>query len=260
MLQQSSELESMPNDFSSGTGQAPAATGPAPQQPYLSSSLTEEPGSQVKVAAHQQSSSGDASMTWPPKYAEADPIAFQPAQRRVPSQHAMTEMEQHGGAAAKRPAQQAPVQWAIGPEELSGQSAQHTEGGHSSQHSLSELEQQGGWAKRGTEQQGSTSQPQAMAPNSQERELIASQQDIGRSAPGRDSPTRDLTELEQQGNFTLTADQSRSQVGDLSGAEAAELAQDLARRKGAQAELERQYSQLQLQHQLVSCITVHACG
>lgn len=131
-------------------------------------------------------------------------------------------------------------------------STSNPRGGHRSQHSLSELEHQGSWVE--APQQSTPAQPSARGPSPQELELLPAQR-----VPGRDSSTRDLTELEQQGSFTLTPDQSQSQLGNLDATQTAqteltlgaEMARELARRKGAQAELERQYSQLQLHHQQV---------
>ena len=113
-------------------------------------------------------------------------------------------------------------------------------------HSLTEFEQRG---RASGNAQGNTAQPSLPVASPQELELVAP-----RRVTGRDSPARDLTELEQQGSFTLTLDQSQAVLGGSTLAEpdqAAALARDIARRKGAQAELERQYSQLQLQHQQV---------
>ncbi len=170
-------------------------------------------------------------------------------------QHTLSEFEQQGGATAHSPLKQSPAAYSAGdPVEYNVMSGINPRGGHCPQHSLSELEHQGSWVEASPPQQGFPSQPSVRGPSPQELELVAAQ-----GAPGRDSPTRDLTELEQQGSFTLASDPSQVQQGNPKPTQAgqaepiagAELARELACRKGAQAELERQYSQLQLQHQQV---------
>ena len=176
------------------------------------------------------------------------------------TQHPLSELEPQGsppgqGVSAQPQVQGIAMQPTPSPEELAlasssapraAQHAQHT------QHSLSELELQGSMPGALLPRQGVSSQPQGQDPSAQELQLLPPQR-----VPGRESPTRDLTELEQQGSFILTPDQSRAQLGDSAHAvpaepdQAAELALELARRKGAQASLEKQYSQLQLQHQQV---------
>ena len=221
------------------------------QAPTSTSSLAEgtrsQYGSVMQGGTFQQ-----ASMTASAQYGQDDSLDFMPAPRRAPTQHAMNELERQGRAAVNSPAgQTTAARQAANPDEVAALAAQDPRGGHRSQHMLTEQEQQGSTAKASTTEQGSVAQPLLRGPSPQELELVASHQPTGRAPPTRDSPTRDLTELEQQGSFTLTSDPSQDQAGNLDGAEAAELARDLARRKGAQAELERQYSQLQLQHQQV---------
>lgn len=242
--------------------QAPVALGlgsmsPAPTSPLIGGSTAQH--------AHvtQQGSPNQASMTWPPKYEKDDSIAFLPASGRAPTQHALSEAEQQGWASGDSPAGQiSSVLQAANPSELTAMSAQNPRGGHHSQHTLSEQEQQGSLVTAAQTVQGSTAQPLPIkrGPSPQELELVASQQVPGGALATRRSPTHDLTELEQQGSFTVTPEPMQSQVGNQDGAEAAELARDLARRKGAQAELERQYSQLQLQHQQVSPPSHHPSG
>ena len=215
------------------------------------SAFVQDRGHTSSSAETMQSSPHQAGMTWPPKYADQDCIPFQPAHRRSVTQHTMSELEQQGGPAGKSPAKQAVAQQAVNPEELAALSAQNPRGGHRPQHTMSEQEQQGNMAQAVPAMQGSIIQPSVTGPSPQEVELVASQQNTGRVSPTRVSPTQDLTELEQQGSFTLPLAQSQIQAGNLDGVEAAELAMELARRKGTQAELERQYSQLQLQHQQV---------
>ena len=234
-----------PMEQASATGLTSLNPAFFPVHEPASSSLTERSRSQ-NASVTQQSNPNQASMTGPSKY-EEDSVAFLPAQRRAPT-HAMSELEQQGCAAVNSPGGQASAaRQAANHEEMAALSAQHPSCVHRSQHTLSEQEQQGSL----TEAQVSVAQPLLQGPSPQELELVASHPATGRVSPTRDSPTRDLTELEQQGSFTLTPDASQSQVGNLGGNEAAELARDLARRKGAQAELERQYSELQLQHQQV---------
>lgn len=214
------------------------------------SSLVQDTGyhsSSVEGMA-EKSSPDQAGMTWPPKY-EQDSTIFQPAQHRSVTQHAMSELEQQGGSAANSPAKSLLAHQAVNPEELTALSAQNPRGGHCSQHAMSKQEQQGNLAQAAPAIQGSTRQPSFTGSSPQELELVASR-DAGRVSPTRSSPTQDLTELEQQGSFTLPPAQSQSH-GNMDGVRAAELAMELARRKGTQAELERQYSQLQLQHQQV---------
>ena len=121
------------------------------------------------------------------------------------------------------------------------------------QRPLSELEQQGALPASAAGQQPNQQQQQPpplsgrVSPN--EAEHVATLR-----APGSRSPTRDLTELEQQGSFSLAADSQELEAPNQTqqsppGIATAELALDVARRKAAQAELERQYSQLQLHHQ-----------
>lgn len=216
------------------------------------SSLTEGPISQ-HAPVTQHSGPNQASITWPPKYEKDDSTAFVPRQRPTPTQRALSELEQQGGAPAYSPAGQIPAALqAADIEELTAVSTQNPRGGHRSQHTLSEQEQQGSLGTAAHTAQGSMAQPLPRAPSPEELELVASQQATGGGSAARRSLTRDLTELEQQGSFTLARNPSQSQVENLRGAEAAELARELAQRKGAQAELERQYSQLQLQHQQVS--------
>lgn len=225
---------------------------PAPfPGPASTSSLTEVSRPQYVT---QEAGPKQASMTRPAQY-DDDSMAFQPAQRRVPTHQAVSELEQQGGAAVHSPAgQTTAARRAANPEEVAALSAQNPRGGHRSQHTLSEQEHQGSSAKAHSTVQGSVAQPHLRGPSPQEVELVASHQATASST--RDSPTRDLTELEQQGSFTLAPGPSQSQAGNLDGAGAADMAWELARRKGAQAELERQYSQLQLQHQQVhsSCL------
>jgi len=216
----------------------------------LSSSLLEGYRMQQRAVAEQGRSA-------PSRYVEEEvwnAQQHQPNAKAAP-QHTLGEFEQQGGAAAISPLKQSPAAYSAGdPMEYSVMSGLNPRGGHRSQHSLSELEHQGSWVEAGPPQQGFPSQPSVRGPSPQELELVAAQ-----AAPGRDSPTRDLTELEQQGSFTLTSDSSQVQQGNPNPAQAgqaeaiagAEMARELARRKGAQAELERQYSQLQLQHQQV---------
>ena len=220
----------------------------------LSSSLLEGYRMQQRAVAEQGSSATSRYVgeeVWSAQQ-------HQPHAKAAP-QHTLSEFEQQGGAAAISPLKQSPAAYSDGdPVEYSVMSGLNPRGGHRSQHSLSELEHQGSWVEAGPPQQGFPSQPSARGPSPQEVELVAAQ-----AAPGRDSPTRDLTELEQQGSFTLTSDPSQVQQGNSNPAQAgqaeaiagAEMARELARRKGAQAELERQYSQLQLQHQQV-CISL----
>ena len=231
---------------------------PPMQGPASTSSLTG--GTRLQEASVIQGGSPQqASMIAPAKYELDDSLHFLPAQRRAPAQHAISEHEQQGGVAVSSLAGQTAAAWqAANPYEVAALAAQDPRGGHRSQHTLSEQEQQGSAAKASSTVQGSAAQSLLRGPSPQELELLASHQPISTASPTRDSPTRDLTELEQQGSFTLTPDPSQCQVGNMDGAEAAELAQELARRKGAQAELERQYSQLQLQHQQVSASCVFA--
>ena len=220
----------------------------------LSSSLLEGYRMQQRAIAEQDRSA-------PSRYVEEEVWRAQQHQPHVKAapQHTLSEFEQQGGAAAISPLKQSPAAYSAGdPVEYNVMSGLNPRGGHLSQHSLSELEHQGSLVEAGPPQQGFPSQPSVRGPSPEELELVAAQ-----AAPGRDSPTRDLTELEQQGSFTLTSDSSQVQQGTPNPAQAgqaeaiagAEMARELARRKGAQAELERQYSQLQLQHQQV-CISL----
>ncbi len=220
----------------------------------LSSSLLEGYRMQQRAVAEQGSSA-------PSRYVEEEVWSTQQRQphAKAAPQHTLSEFEQQGGAAAISPLKQSPAAYSAGdPVEYNVMSGLNPRGSHRSQHSLSELEHQGSWVEAGPPQQGFPSQPCVRGPSPQELELVAAQ-----AAPGRDSPTRDLTELEQQGSFTLTSDSSQAPQGNPNPAQAgqaeaiagAEMARELARRKGAQAELERQYSQLQLQRQQV-CISL----
>ena len=241
-----------------GSGSMDSA--PSVQGPASTSSSTEGTTSQ-HASMTQRGSSKQTSMTMPAKYEQDDSLDFLPAQRRAPTQHAMSELEQQGWAAVNSPAgQTTAARQAANPDEVAALAAQNPRGRHRSQHTLSEQEQQGSAAKPFSTVQGSVAQPLLRGPSPQELELVANHQPSGSASPTRDSATRDLTELEQQGSFTLTPDLPQRQAGNLDGAEAAELAQELARRKGAQAELERQYSQLQLQHQQVLSLYVQFCA
>ena len=227
---------------------------PSMQVPASTSSSIEGTGSQY-ASLIQGAGPKQASMTAPAKYEQDDSLDFLPAQRRAPTQHAMSELEQQGWAAVNSPAgQTTAAQQAANPDEVAALAAQNPRGGHRSQHTLSEQEQQGSAAKPSSTFQGRVVQPLLRGPSPQDLELVASHLPTGTASPTRDSPTQDLTELEQQGSFMLTPDPSQRQAENLDAAEAAELARELARRKGAQAELERQYSQLQLQHQQVSLL------
>lgn len=190
------------------------------------------------------------------KHAEEEGWSAQhQAQPRGASQHTLSESEQQGGAVRVSPAKQNPTAYsAANSNQFDVMAGAPGRGNHRSQPPLTELEHQGSWVESSSPQQDTPLQPPVRGPTPQELEQIAAWQ-----PHGRDSPTRDLTELEQQGSFTLTPDQSQTQLGILlppqatqaEAVQGAELAHELARRKGAQAELERQYSQLQLQHQQV---------
>lgn len=244
-------------DAANPKDQAPDTIGfggmaPAPLPGPVSTSSSSEESRPPYATLTQEEGPKQASMPRPAQH-DDDSLAFLPAQRRVPSaHHAMSEFEQQGGAAANSPAgQTTAARRAANPDEVAALSVPNPSGGHRSQHTLSEQEHQGSSAKAHSTVQGSVAQPHLRGPSPQEVELVASHQATGRASPTRDSPTRDLTELEQQGSFSLAPDTSQSQGGNLDGAGAADMAWELARRKGAQAELERQYSQLQLQHQQV---------
>lgn len=190
------------------------------------------------------------------KHAQEDTWSAQhQVQPKGASQHTLSESEQQGGAVRVVPAKQNPTAYsAANPNQFDVMAGAPGRGNHRSQPSLTELEHQGSWVESSSPQQDTPLQPPVRGPSPQELEQIAARQ-----SHGRDSPTRDLTELEQQGSFTLTPDQSQNQLGNqvppqaaqAESIQGAELAHELARRKGAQAELERQYSQLQLQHQQV---------
>lgn len=191
-----------------------------------------------------------------PKYAEEADLVMQPqSQLQMPPRSSLSEIEQQGGAARISPAKQSPATYLpSNPEQLDVVFMSNPKGDNRSQHFLSELEQQGTWEMTAPAQQGIVTQPSARGPSSHEIEIVASQR-VG----ARGSPTHDLTELEQQGSLTLTPDPSQARIGNpnpTQAGQAAELALELARRKGAQAELERQYSQLQLQHQQVKNTTL----
>ena len=223
----------------------------------LSSSLLEGYRMQQRAVPGQGRSA-------PTRYLEEEVWSAQQHQphAKAAPQHTLSEFEQQGGAAAISPLKHTPAAYSAGdPVEYSVMSGLNPRGGHRPQHSLSELEHQGSWVEAGPPQQGFPSQPSVRGPSPQELAIVAAQ-----PAPGRDSPTHDLTELEQQGSFTLASDSSQIQQGNSNPAQAgqaepiagAEMARELARRKGAQAELERQYSQLQLQHQQVCLSLPHA--
>ena len=243
-------------DAANPKDQAPDTIGfggmaPAPLPGPVSTSSSSEESRPPYATLTQEEGPKQASMPRPAQH-DDESLAFQPTQRRVPIQHALSELEQQGRAAANSPAGQGTAaRRAANPDEVAALSFPNPSGGHRSQHTLSEQEHQGSSAKAHSTVQGSVAQAHLRGPSPQEVELVASHQATGRASPSRDSPTRDLTELEQQGSFSLAPDTSQSQGGNLDGAGAADMAWELARRKGAQAELERQYSQLQLQHQQV---------
>lgn len=173
-----------------------------------------------------------------------------------PSQHLLSEHEQQGSPAAsipspgKGPGQAAHI---LSQPDLQAQSMQSQRSRQAAQRPLSELEQQGSMPVTTTAQQSAQPQPVSQSASLQEVDHVAAVQPVGRR-----SPTRDLTELEQQGSFTMGSSLSLGEVSaqpedanQNQGFAAADLALDVARRKAAQAELERQYSALQLQHQQV---------
>ena len=167
-----------------------------------------------------------------------------------PSQHLLSEHEQQGSPAERGPG---PAALSPGQPDLQAQSMQSQSSRLAAQRPLSELEQHGSMPVTTTAQQSAQPQPPPRSASFQEVEHVAAVQTVGRR-----SPTRDLTELEQQGSFTMGSSLSLGEVSaqpedanQNQGFAAAELALDVARRKAAQAELERQYSALQLQHQQV---------
>lgn len=161
----------------------------------------------------------------------------QPHAKAAP-QHTLSEFEQQGGAAGISPLEQSPAAYSAGDlVDYNVMSGLNPRGGHRPQHSLSELEHQGSWVEASPSQQGFPSQPSVRGPSPQELELVAAQ-----AAPGRDSPTRDLTKLEQQGSFTLSSDPSQvqqgqqgnpnpAQAGQAEPIAGAELAHELARKR-----------------------------
>lgn len=189
---------------------------------------------------------------------QAAMLQQQPARVQKPAQHMLSEREQQGSTAGKGPSQPA---LSPGQPDLQAQSM-HPQGmRHAAQRPLSELEQQGSIPVLMAPEQGIQHQslPRSVSPH--ELDHVAALEPVNRR-----SPTRDLTEIEQQGSFRLASSFSQnelsnqhegaSQAQSTQGIAAAELALDLARRKAAQAELERQYSALQLQHQQVTLCAV----
>lgn len=196
--------------------------------------------------------------------AEEALLERQGTRAQKPPQHLLTERDQQGSPAGKGPGQTALRR---SQSDLQAQSMHSSSSRQMAQRPLRELEQQGSIPVMQSSQQSGQSTQQLPLPCSaspHEFEHVAAlNQPVGRR-----SPTRDLTELEQQGSFTLGPTLSQTKLKaqlkeanltqSSEGIAAAELALDIARRKAAQAELERQYSALQLQHQQVCSTAVSA--
>lgn len=228
------------------------------RHPGDEAAFMQQPGSRAqKPAQHALSeleqqgsllSSGSAKSA--PGSGQPDPQAQYASSTRQAAQRSLTEGEQQGSASNTSGRQLAAT--AAQPD-LQSQSW-YTHSSSSSrpavQRPLSELEQHGGASPASAAiQQPNQQQPRSGRFSPNEAEHVATLR-----SQGSRSPTRDLTELEQQGSSSLAPDsnnlraQSQAEQSPL-GIAAAELALDMARHKSAQAELERQYSQLQLQHQ-----------
>ena len=263
--------ENSPQQLPEGTLQAnyPAASAPdsslqAPAAVNLSSEVRTQKVANTSAAptAH----TNNASDRYP---GEEALLQHQGTRAQKPPQHMLTEHEQQGSPAGKGPGQPA-----LSPSQpdLQVQSVHTSSSKQLAHRPLSELEQQGSIPVMQPTQHSMQNMQQPVLHRSasphEVEHVAALNQPVGRR-----SPTRDLTELEQQGSFTLGANLSQAELtaqlkeSNLTqspeGIAAAELALDIARRKAAQAELERQYSALQLQHQQVHMTAVSAyssCG